>query len=72
MSDKDLLMQVDGIGEKRAEALLDEFGDGYNVASRALSGWGAIRDVDGFSEDTARDMFHKMREANVFEELRSR
>ena len=70
MKDIDLLTEIDGIGEKRAKALLMHFGSGREVAQSACRYWGEITDVRGFTEDEARDLFHKMKDANVFNDLR--
>ncbi|MFC4246484.1 helix-hairpin-helix domain-containing protein [Natribaculum luteum] len=68
--DRDLLLEVEGIGPKRADALLEAFDDGRSVAQRAASNWGAVADVDGISEDTARELFDRMKEAGVYDNLR--
>ena len=70
MNDHELLTVVDGIGDVRATALLDHFDDGREVAQSACRYWGEITEVDGFTEDQARDLFHKMKDAGVFHELR--
>lgn len=66
----ELLTKVEGIGSERANQLLNRFGSGYKVARRASSGWGAIRDMDGFSEEMAKTLFHRMRDAGVYEKLK--
>lgn len=70
MTDKELLMEVDGIGPKRAAALLDHFEDGRSVAQSACRGWGEITTVPGFTDEQARELFHKMTDAGVFHDLR--
>jgi hypothetical protein len=67
----ELLTRVDGIGDERAAALLERF-DGSAVAGRAVSGWAALVDVPGISEDRARRLFDDLREAEVYEQLRYR
>ena len=68
----DLLTRIDGIGPEMADRLLARFGSGREVASRASSGWGALTDVDGISEEAARSLFDRMRDAGVYEDLRDR
>ena len=70
MMDKDLLMKVEGVGPARASSLLDHFDDGKEVAQSACRYWGEITKVPGFTESEARDLFHKMKDAGVFHELR--
>lgn len=70
MNDTELLTQVDGIGPESAAALLDHFEDGSEVAQSACRYWGEITNVPGFTEDRARDLFHEMKDAGVFEDLR--
>jgi len=70
MTDKLLLMKVEGIGGMKAERLLTHFGSGSDVARAACNGWGQITNVEGFTDDTARDLFHKMKAAGVFHDLR--
>jgi len=71
-TDKELLQEVEGIGPKRSESLLSKFGSGGEVASAATSAFGRFADTEGVSEDTARDMFDRMGDAGVREELRDR
>lgn len=68
---RDLLLEVEGIGPKRADALLSHFGSSYDIAQAALRGWGEIMEVDGFGLDTARSLYDRMREAGVADELTS-
>ena len=70
MSDDELLTAVDGIGDVRATALLDHFGDGREVAQSACRYWGEITNVPGFTEAQARNLFHDMKDVGVFHELR--
>ena len=70
MNDHELLTNVEGIGDVRAEALLEHFEDGRKVAQSACRYWGEITNVPGFTEEEARDLFHKMKDAEVFHDLR--
>ena len=70
MSDHELLTQVDGVGPTGANKLLAHFGSGRKVAQSACRYWNEITKVDGFSESEAKQMFDKMRDANVFHDLR--
>ena len=70
MNDHELLTAVDGIGDMRATALLNHFDDGRKVAQSACRYWNELTKVDGFSETDARGMFDKMKDADVFHELR--
>jgi len=70
MNDHNLLTAVDGIGDTRASALLVHFEDGQKVAQSACRYWGEITNVPGFTDEQARDLFHKMKDAGVFHELR--
>ena len=70
MNDHELLTAIDGVGDVRAAALLDHFGDGRKVAQSACRYWGEITKVDGFTEAQARGVFHKMKDAEVFHKLR--
>jgi hypothetical protein len=71
-TDKELLQEVEGIGPKRSESLLSKFGGGGEVARAATSAFGRVADTEGVSEDTARDMFDRMDDAGVREDLRDR
>lgn len=70
MNDHDLLTQIDGIGDDKANNLLNHFGSGRKVAQSACRYWGEIVEVDGFTEETAKNLFYQMKEAEVFEDLR--
>jgi ERCC4-type nuclease len=70
MSEKELLTSVDGIGAETAENALQHFDDGRKAAQSACRYWNEWTKVDGVSEDMARGMFGRMREAGVFYELR--
>lgn len=70
MTDKQLLMKVEGIAGTRAAALLNHFGSGHKVAQSACSNWNEITKVRGFSDDEARELFHKMKDAGVYDDLR--
>ena len=65
----ELLLDIDGIGASKAHALLTAFGNGRTVARKASGAWGEIADVDGFSRDSARGLFHEMTEAGVYCDL---
>jgi hypothetical protein len=71
-TDKELLQEVDGIGPKRSESLLSKFGEGGEVARAATSAFGRVADTEGVSEDTAREMFDRMGEAGVRDDLKNR
>lgn len=71
-TDRELLQEVEGIGPKRSENLISRFGDGREVERAATSAFGRLADTEGISEDTARDMFDRMGEAGVRDELKSR
>ena len=70
MNDANLLTEIDGIGTERANRLLAHFGSGRKVAQSACRYWGAIVEIDGFSESEAKNLFHKMTDAGVFYDLR--
>lgn len=70
MNDHELLTQINGIGEQRANNLLNYFGSGERVAKSACRYWGEITNVDGFTEDEAKTLFDKMKDENVFHDLR--
>lgn len=70
MNDHDLLTQIDGITPRTATALLDHFEDGREVAQSACRYWGALLDVEGITEERARNLFHDMQDADVFHDLR--
>lgn len=65
-TDRELLLRVDGIGPKKADTLLDEFGDLRGVSRKAGSHTASIARLDGFSSDTAQDLFYKMKDAGVY------
>lgn len=65
----DLLTDVDGITDTKADALLTHFGHGYWVAQSACRYWGEIEKVHGFSEDAARTLFDRMQDADVWDAL---
>jgi len=71
-TDTEILQEVEGIGPKRSEALVSHFGSGGEVKRSATSSWGRVSDVEGISEDTAREMFDRMGEAGVRDELDTR
>ena len=71
-TDQELLQEVDGIGPKRSENLISRFGDGREVAQAATSAFGRVAETEGISMDTASNMFDRMSEAGVKDELRSR
>ena len=66
----DLLTRVEGVGEERANTLLNHFDSGSNVAIAASHGWGEIAQLDGFSEESAQDLFHRMIDADVYDQLK--
>lgn len=66
---KQLLLDVDGIGSGRADALLDHFGHGHWVAESACRYWGEVAKVEGFTEESARELFDKMQDAGVWDNL---
>lgn len=70
MNDHDLLTQIDGIGDDTANKLLNHFGSGKEVAQSACRYWGEITNVDGFTEERAKNLFHEMKDAEVFHDLR--
>lgn len=70
MKDEELLTQIDGIGADKANNLLAHFGSGRKVAQSACRYWGEITNVDGFTEERAKNLFYDMKEAEVFEDLR--
>lgn len=69
MTGKELLLEVDGIGEGKADALLDHFGHAHWVAESACRYWGEIAKVNGFTEDAARNLFDAMQDAGVWDDL---
>jgi len=71
-TDKEVLQEVDGIGPKRSESLLSRFGSGREVYKRSTSNFASVAKTEGISEDTAREMFDRMDEAGVRDELESR
>ena len=70
MTDHELLTQIDGIGDERANRLLAHFGSGRKVAQSACRYWNELTKVDGISETEARGLFDKMQDAGVFYDLR--
>lgn len=70
MNDHELLTQINGIGDKTANDLLNHFGSGRKVAQSACRYWGELLNVDGFTEERAKNLFHDMKDAGVFKELR--
>lgn len=70
MTDKQLLMEVDGIGGQIADRALYHFGNGRKAAQSACRYWNEWTKVDGVNEDMARDMFDRMKDAEVFHDLR--
>lgn len=69
-SDHELLTQIDGIGQEKANRLLAHFGGGREIAKSACRYWGELTNVDGISEGQAKNLFHAMKDAQVFHELR--
>lgn len=67
---RDLLTRIDGIGPDTANKLLAHFGSGRKVAQAACRYWGELVEVDGITEEKAREMFDQMLEADVFHDLR--
>lgn len=65
-----LLTEIEGIGTKQANRLLVHFGSGRKVAKSACRYWGELEEVDGITEEKARSMFDRMKEAGVFHDLR--
>lgn len=70
--DHELLTQVEGIGDERADRFLEAFGSGREVAMAASNNWAAIADVPGISIGAARTMFDRMQDAGVYEFPRGR
>lgn len=70
MSDKELLTQIEGLGPSVANRALNHFGSGRKAAQSACRYWNEWTEVDGVSEDMAKNMFHRMKNAGVFEDLR--
>lgn len=70
MQDHELLTQIQGIGTQTANDLLTHFGSGQKVAHSACRYWGELTNVDGITEDKARQLFHEMKDAGVFTDLR--
>jgi len=70
MDAHELLTQVEGVGDDRATALLSHFGSGRKVAQSACRYWGEITKVYGFTDENAKTLFHRMKNAEVFEDLR--
>lgn len=66
----ELLTAIDGIGDDRADRLLEALGSGREVAVCACSAWSELAAVDGISEARARTLFDAMLEAEVYEDLR--
>lgn len=69
-SDHELLTQIEGISDHKATQLLEHFDDGSEVAKAACSYWGYLTDVDGISEENAKTLIDRMRDAEVFHDLR--
>lgn len=70
MNDHELLTEIDGIGPETANSLLEHFGSGKEVAQSACRYWGELLEVDGFTEDRAKNLFYDMKDAEVFHDLR--
>lgn len=66
-SDRDKLLTVDGIGPKKADTLLDAFGDLDGVIQRANSSTVSIARLDGFSPTTAGQLSDDLRDAGLIE-----
>lgn len=63
----DLLTQVEGVGETRARALLERFETHGAVCRAATSYWAAVAEVPGFTEERAKTLFDRLRDAGVYE-----
>lgn len=66
-SEKDLLKRVPGIGEKKAQGLVDEFGDNPRGALGGLTtaSTSSFDDVDGFSREGGRQLQRDLRSYDI-------
>lgn len=68
--EKELLMQIDWVSEKIAVRMLNHFGSGRKVAQSGCRYWDELTKVKGVSDKRAKAMFHEMKDAGVFNDLR--